>query len=76
MRKIGSLLAPIFLHALFDAGAIIAAGGVQELFSNTMSVKRLLVPGVIFFVWGLICVLVIRQRRRAVRAMPSATEVS
>ena len=71
----GSLLAPIFLHALFDAGAIVAAGGVQEMFSDTMSVGRLLVPGIAFFVWGLICVLVIRRRRRTTRAMPSATEV-
>ncbi len=69
----GSLLAPIFLHALFDAGAIIAAGGAQEMFSDTMSVGRLLVPGIIFFVWGLICVLVIRRRRRTTKAMPSAT---
>ncbi len=72
----GSLLAPIFLHALFDAGAIVAAGGVQEMFSDTMSVGRLLVPGIAFFVWGLICVLVIRRRRRTTRVMPSATEVS
>ena len=71
----GSLLAPIFLHALFNAGAIVAAGGVREMFSDTMSVGRLLVPGIIFFVWGLICVLVIR-RLRATSAMPSATEVS
>ncbi len=71
----GSLLAPIFLHALFDAGAIVAAGGVQEIFSDTMSVGRLLVPGIAFFVWGLICVLVIRRRRRTTRARPSATEV-
>lgn len=71
----GSLLAPIFLHALFDAGAIVAAGGVQEMFSDTMSVGRLLVPGIAFFVWGLICVLVIRRRCRTTRAMPSATEV-
>lgn len=71
----GSLLAPIFLHALFDAGAVVAAGGVQEMFSDTMSVGRLLVPGIVFFVWGLICVLVIRRRRRTTRARPSATEV-
>jgi len=60
----GSLLAPIFLHALFDAAAIVAAGGVQEMFSETMTVGRLLAPGIAFFVWGLVCVLVIRRRRR------------
>ena len=64
----GSLLAPIFLHALFDAGAIVAAGGVREMFSDTMSVERLLVPGIAFFVWGLICVLVIRRRRETATA--------
>jgi len=72
----GSLLAPIFMHALFDAGAIVAAGGVQELFSDTMSVERLVGPGIVFFAWGLICVLVIRRRRRTTEVMPSATEVS
>jgi membrane protease YdiL (CAAX protease family) len=60
----GSLLAPIFLHALFDAGAIVAAGGAQEMFSDTMSVGRLVVPGIALFVWGLTCVLVIRRRRQ------------
>lgn len=69
----GTLLAPIFLHALFDSGAVVAAGGVQELFSDTMSVGRLLVPGMVFFVWGLICVLVIRRRRRRGGAVTSAT---
>jgi membrane protease YdiL (CAAX protease family) len=71
----GSLLAPIILHALFDSCALVAAGGAQEMFSDTMSVGRLLVPGLAFFVWGLICVLVIRRRRRTTRAMPPATEV-
>lgn len=70
----GSLLAPISLHALFDSGAVVSAGGVQEMFSDTMSVGRLLVPGTVFFVWGLICVLVIRRRRRPPRTMPSAAE--
>ena len=68
----GSLLAPIFMHALFDAVAVVAAGGVKEMFSDTMSVGRLLVPGVVFFVWGLICVLVIRRRRR----LPSGRQES
>jgi len=72
----GSLLAPIFLHALFDSGAVVAAGGVQEMFSDTMSVGRLLGPGIAFFVWGLICVLVIRRRRRTTGAMPPAPEVA
>jgi len=72
----GSLLAPIILHALFDSAAVIAAGGVQEMFSDTMTVGRLLIPGIAFFVWGLICVLVLQRRRRTTEAMPSATEVS
>ncbi len=71
----GSLLAPIFLHALFDSAAVISAGGVQEMFSDTMTVERLLIPGIAFFVWGLICVLVIR-RRRSTGAMPSAADVA
>jgi membrane protease YdiL (CAAX protease family) len=48
----GSLLAPIALHAVFDAGALVAAGGMREMFNDTMSVERLLIPGAIFAVWG------------------------
>jgi membrane protease YdiL (CAAX protease family) len=59
----GSLLAPIALHAVFDAGAVVAAGGVQDMFSETLTVGRLLVPGIVFFVWGLVFVLVHRRRR-------------
>ena len=59
----GSLLAPIMLHAVFDAGAIVAAGGVSELFEDTMSVERLLIPGAVFAAWGLVCILIIRKRR-------------
>ncbi|NVJ99814.1 MAG: CPBP family intramembrane metalloprotease [Alphaproteobacteria bacterium] len=60
----GSLLAPIFFHWIFDAAAIIAAGGVRELFDDTMSPARLLVPGMIFFIWGLGAILLIRRRQR------------
>ncbi|PCJ52670.1 MAG: hypothetical protein COA70_11795 [Planctomycetota bacterium] len=72
----GSLLGPICLHALFDSAAILAAGGVQEMFEDTMTVGRLLIPGVVFFIWGLVCVLVIRRRRRTTKARSSATEVA
>ncbi len=68
----GSLRAPIFLHALFDAAAVVAAGGVQEMFSDTMTVGRLLIPGIVFFAWGLIFVLVTQRRRRTASAVPSA----
>lgn len=70
----GSLLAPICLHALFDAGALVAAGGIQEMFSDTMSVPRLLVPGIAFFLWGLICVLVIQRRRQTPGAATTLTK--
>jgi hypothetical protein len=70
----GSLLAAILLHAFFDSGMLIASGGVQEIYDDTMSVARLLVPGIAFFAWGLICILVV-QRRRTTRAIPSTTEV-
>ncbi|MHC5005025.1 MAG: lysostaphin resistance A-like protein [Planctomycetota bacterium] len=66
----GSLLAPIFLHAVFDAGAVVASGGVQEMFADTVTVGRLLVPGIAFFVWGLIWILVIRRRPRRVVQVP------
>ena len=68
----GYLRAPIFIHALFDAAAVVAAGGVQEMFSDTMTVGRLLIPGVVFFAWGLISVLVTQRRRRTTSAVPSA----
>lgn len=68
----GTVLAPILLHALFDACALISAGGVQEVFSETMSVGRLLGPGIVFFVWGLVWVLALRRRRRAVGDEPFA----
>ena len=59
----GSLLAPIMLHAVFNAGAIVAAGGVSEMFNDTMSVERLLIPGALFAVWGLVSILIIKKRR-------------
>lgn len=59
----GSLLAPIVLHAVFDAGAIVAAGGASEMFDETWSVSRLVIPGVVFGVWGLACILFIQKRR-------------
>ena len=59
----GSLLAPIALHAIFDAGAIVAAGGVSEMFDSTLTVGRLLIPGMVFAVWGLVCILIVQWRR-------------
>jgi membrane protease YdiL (CAAX protease family) len=59
----GSVMAPLVLHAVFDAGALIAAGGVTELFNDSMSVERLLIPGVIFALWGTISILIIQKRR-------------
>ncbi len=59
----GSLLAPIALHAVFNAGAIVAAGGVREMFDDTMTVERLLIPGGVFAAWGLICILTIKKLR-------------
>lgn len=58
----GSLLAPIMLHAVFNAGAIVAAGGVNEVFDDTMSVGRLLIPGMVFAVWGLVCIAIVSKR--------------
>ena len=59
----GSLLAPIALHAVFDAGAIVAAGGVSEMLDDTLTVGRLLIPGAVFAVWGLACILIVKKRR-------------
>jgi membrane protease YdiL (CAAX protease family) len=59
----GSLLAPIALHTVFDACAIIAAGGVSEMFDDTMTTERLLIPGAVFAVWGLVCILIVQMRR-------------
>ncbi len=59
----GSLLAPIALHAFFDAGAILAAGGLSEVLNETLTVEKLLIPGAIFAVWGLACILIIKHRR-------------
>lgn len=61
----GSLLAPIGLHALFDAAAIVAAGGVSEML-DAMSVERFLIPGAVFAVWGLACILIVARRRARV----------
>jgi membrane protease YdiL (CAAX protease family) len=59
----GSLLAPIVLHAVFDAGALVAAGGMREMFNDTLSVERLLIPGALFAVWGAISILIVQKRR-------------
>jgi len=59
----GSLLAPIVLHVVFDAGALVAAGGAREIFNDTMSVERLLIPGALFAVWGAISILIVQKRR-------------
>lgn len=64
----GSIMAPIVLHFVFDAGAIVAAGGVREMFDDTMSVEKLLIPGIIFAVWGIINIAVITRRKRAAAA--------
>ncbi len=62
----GSLLAPIVLHTIFDAAALVTAGGLREVFSDTMSVERLLIPGVLFAVWGAISILIVQKRRAKV----------
>ena len=59
----GSLLAPITLHAVFDAGAVVTAGGLSEMFNDTMTVERLLIPGAVFAAWGLVSILIIKKRR-------------
>jgi membrane protease YdiL (CAAX protease family) len=59
----GSLLAPIALHTIFDAGALLAAGGAREMFDETWTVERLVIPGVVFAAWGLVCILIITKRR-------------
>jgi membrane protease YdiL (CAAX protease family) len=59
----GSLFAPIALHAVFDAGAILAAGGVSEMLEDTLTVERLLIPSAVFTVWGLVCILIVNKRR-------------
>jgi hypothetical protein len=59
----GSLLAPIMLHAVFDASAIVAAGGLSEMIDDTLTVAHLLIPGALFAVWGLVCILIIQKRR-------------
>ena len=63
----GSLFAPIALHAVFNAGAIVAAGGVSEMFDDTLTVERLLIPGAVFAAWGLACILIIKTRRSSPR---------
>lgn len=72
----GSLLAPITLHAVFDASALVAAGGVSELFSDTMTVPRLLVPGALFAAWGLISILIVRRRRQHADPTPGVGTIS
>jgi len=59
----GSLFAPIALHAVFNAGAIVAAGGLTEMFDDTLTVERLLIPGAVFAMWGLACILIVKRRR-------------
>ncbi len=58
----------LFLSALekkafFDAGALVAAGGVRETLNDTMSLERLLIPGALFAVWGAISILIVQKRR-------------
>lgn len=65
----GSLLAPIVMHALFDSVAILAAGGVNEMFDETLSVERLLIPGAFFAVWGFVNVVVIQKRRQLAESL-------
>jgi membrane protease YdiL (CAAX protease family) len=70
----GSLLAPIALHAVFDAGALVAAGGVRELFNDTMSVERLIIPGALFAVWGAISILIVQKRRARDNCLTGLTQ--
>lgn len=58
-----SLPAPIALHTVFDAGALVAAGGASEMFDNTWTVERLLIPAMFFSVWGLACILIAKKMR-------------
>jgi membrane protease YdiL (CAAX protease family) len=67
----GSLLAPIVLHAIFDAAALVAAGGYKEMLDDTFSVEALLIPGAIFAIWGAVSILIIQKRRA--KALHSAT---
>jgi membrane protease YdiL (CAAX protease family) len=67
----GSLLAPIILHTVFNGAALVASGGIKELFNDTMSVETLLLPGVLFALWGAISILIIQKRRA--KALQSAT---
>ena len=67
----GSLLAPIVLHAIFDAAALVAAGGFKEMLDDTFSVERLLIPGAIFAIWGAVSIFIVQKRRA--KAQHSAT---
>jgi len=70
----GSLLAPIVLHAVFNAATLVSAGGAREMFNDTFSVERLLVPGALFAVWGAINTLIVLKRRA--KALHKATPIA
>ena len=72
----GSLLAPIVLHAVFDAAAIVAAGGVNELLNDSLTPGQLLIPGAVFALWGLCCVLIIWKRRSSESTKPGKSNVT
>lgn len=59
----GSLIAPIALHTIFDAGVIVAAGGVNEMLGEALNPLQLLIPGVFFLAWGTGCLWFINRRR-------------
>ena len=67
----GSLIAPILLHALFDGAAILAAGGLESMMSDTLSVGALLVPGMLFALWGFACILWTNRKRTSKLAIPA-----
>lgn len=58
----GSLVAPIALHAIFDAGAIVAAGGINEMLNEGVQPLQMLVPGLFFLAWGGGCLWFMNRR--------------
>jgi len=59
----GSLLAPIVLHAVFNAANLVAAGGAKEMFNDAFSVEGLLIAGNLFALWGAISIIIVQKRR-------------
>jgi len=67
----GSLLAPIVLHAVFNAANLVAGGGIQDMYNDAFSVEGFLIAGTLFALWGAISILITQKRR--VKALHSAT---